>query len=557
MLAELQSLAALAASNPQVALKVGEADCNWSFNWATCTITANPTDLALRPPDYCRGLILHESAHATLTRVGDILPRALHQADLHLLMNVVEDCRIENWLQQRFPGCRPWIRLYNDRLFASPSDEQAAHIVADPAGGFLAGLLDRWWHAAPLLTLHPESRSAIAEVAPYFDQAIAAFPSPEVPDALRARTSYHAHPVSICYRALDYQNEPSPEECLIRMLQHQAWAVTWRHIVPVFRRLLDHPGSEPTRRTLARLDLENTSAVPSSGNERAGAARKSQPRRAGDQSKPGNSPSSAADGAIADYLRAVSKQGALIESCGAELLRFLTAETRPRRTRFHRSGHALDLRVAMQCEADPRQFEKLWQRTTLPQHPDPAFVLLIDRSGSMRGAKAEASFAAVVVMREVCLRLGIPLSIIAFDAEARVLQSCDTPHAAGVLAKLAGLLKPSGGTHISPALDLAKRIFEESPHRHRHLWILSDGDTQQLEEAQRQLRSLRDSGVMIHGLGLGPDSQEIATLVSGAQTGLTPQQLPSVFAHLLRANLTDSIRPCPHLSTSKSGSSLR
>ena len=191
----------------------------------------------------------------------------------------------------------------------------------------------------------------------------------------------------------------------------------------------------------------------------------------------------------------------------------------------------------MQFEADPRYSEKLWQRTTLPQHPDPAFVLLIDRSGSMRGAKAEVSFAALVVMREVCLRLGIPLSIIAFDAQARVLQSCDTPHAPGVLAKLAGLLKPGGGTHISPALDLAKRFFAESPHRHQHLWILSDGDTQQLEDAQRQLRTIRSSGVMIHGLGLGPDSQEIATLVSGAQTGLTPQQLPSVFAQLLRANL--------------------
>lgn len=532
MLPELQSLAALASSNPEVVLKVGEADCNWSFNWATCTITVNPNDLALRPPDYCRGLILHESAHAALTRIGDIVPRDLHQADLHLLLNVVEDCRIENWLQQRFPGCRPWIRLYNDRIFASPSDEAAARLAADPAGGFLAGLLDRWWHEVPILTLHPESRSAIAEVALYFDQAIAAFPSPDVPDALRSRRSYNAHQVSICYRAQDHENEPTPEECVIRMLQHRAWAITWRHMVPVFRRLLAHPDSEPTRRAVSQLRLENTFAGPSVKGMRAGAAAKSQP---------GDSTHTPTEGAIHDYTRAVSQHGALIESCGAALLRFLAAESRPRSTRFHRSGRALDLRVAMQFEADPRHYEKLWQRTTLPQHPDPAFVLLIDSSGSMRGTKAEASFAALVVLREVCLRLGIPLTIIAFDIQARVLQSCDTPHAPGVPSKLAGLLEPGGSTRISPALDLASRFLAESPHRHRHLWILSDGDTQQVEEAQRRLRAIRSSGVIIHGLGLGPDSNEIASLVRGARTGLTPQQLPSVFAELLGANLQSRV----------------
>jgi hypothetical protein len=42
-------------------VEVGEPDCPWSFNWATRIITTNPEDLALRAPDYCRGLILHES----------------------------------------------------------------------------------------------------------------------------------------------------------------------------------------------------------------------------------------------------------------------------------------------------------------------------------------------------------------------------------------------------------------------------------------------------------------------------------------------------------------
>jgi len=537
MLPELQSLAALASSRPDVVLKTGEPGCLWSFNWATCTITANPADLALRPPDYCRGLILHESAHAALTRVGDIVPRGQQVANLHPLLNVIEDCRIENWLQQRFPGCRPWIRLYNDRVLGTPPEEAAARLANDPAGGFLAGLLDHWWNGAVRLTLRHESRTAIAEVLPYFQQAVAAFPSPEVSDATRTRKSYESHPVSICYRAPDRESEPAPEECVIRMLQHRMWAITWQHIAPVFLRLLEHPDSEPTRQFIRQLALENSRVHGAHGGAEDRVSAIPGPSPAGPRSIPGNGGRPLADGHRNDYSRAVARHGHLIESCADSLLRLLTADSRPKRTRFHRSGHALDLRVAMQFEADPRQHERLWVRTTLPRRPDPAFVLLVDCSGSMQGAKAEATFAALVVLREVCLRLGIPLSIIAFNNQPRLLQSCDHPDAPAVPAKLAGLLNPDGGTHLSPALDLASRILGDSPHRHRHLWILSDGDTRDPDDARRKLRTLRRGSVLIHGLGLGPESEEISTLVPGAPVNLAPAQLPDTLAHLLRARV--------------------
>jgi Mg-chelatase subunit ChlD len=542
MLPELQSLATLASSCPDVVLKVGEPDCNWSFNWVTRTITVNPTDLALRPPDYCRGLILHESAHAALTRFRDMVPLELYQAGIHPLLNVIEDCRIENWLQERFPGCRPWIRLYNDRILGTISDASRERLAKDPAGGFLSGLLDHWWNETSLLILHPDSQAALAQVMPHFEQAIAAFPSPAAPDATRTRQHYNAHPVSICYRAQDHDSEPSPGECVIRMLQHRAWSIIWQHIVPVFLRLLDHPDSEPTRQAIKQLAAQNaqsTQAVAASASPHNYSIEIIQHSsgRDGARGRPGDANLTLRNGDTGDYAKVLARHAALIEACAATLLRLLTADARPKRSRFHRSGHTLDLRVAMQFEADPRQYARLWQRVSLPRRPDPAFVLLVDGSGSMEGQRAEATFAALVVLREVCLRLGIPLTIIAFANDAQLIQAADAPDSPAVQARLAGLLEPSGGTEMSSALDLAAHHLNQCANRHRHLWILSDGDTHDPDDARLKLRAIRRDGVRVHGMGLGPDSNEIARLIPGSPTKLTPNQLPAVFAKLLQSQV--------------------
>ena len=158
----------------------------------------------------------------------------------------------------------------------------------------------------------------------------------------------------------------------------------------------------------------------------------------------------------------------------------------------------------------------------------------------MRGPRAEATFAALVVLREVCLRLGSPLTIIAFASDAHLLQAADAPDSPAVQARLAGLLNPCGGTHINPALDIAIQHLNQCPNRHRHLWILSDGDTRDPDDARLKLRAIRRDGVRVHGLGLGPDSTEISDLIPGSPTNLTPNQLPAVFAKLLQSQVAAS-----------------
>lgn len=420
LLPELQSLAALASSLPDIHVVVGEPGCLWSFNWPTRVITTNPEDLVLREPDYCRGLILHEAAHAAITRYGQMVPLDLMKLEtgLNHLLNVIEDCRIENWLQQRFPGCRPWIRLYNDRLLTLPADpSDRARLAADPARGFLTGMLCDWWRETVPCELHPLSVTAIGEVKPHFQQAVAAFSDPIPPTGEKVRGLYADHPVAACYRAADRNGEPSAMECIIRMTQHRVWT------------------------------------------------------------------------------------------------------------------------LAMQCEADPRQHERLFQRRNLPAHPDPAFIVIADESTSMRGERAEATFDAVVVLREVCLRLGIPLAILGFGSQTRRIQDWDADDTPQTRRMVSGLLHPLGGSTrllqaLERATDLVSRLPESSQSR---IWILSDGEVSDPNEVRRKIRGFRMSGIPVHGLGLGPDSHGLNKVATMAHVGIRPRDLPEVFSDLLQS----------------------
>lgn len=528
MLSELQSLAALASSLPDIAVEVGEPGCQWSFNWVSRLITADPADLTLRPPDYCRGLILHEAAHGAITRVGGIVPKQLllTETGLHQLLNVVEDCRIENWLQLRFPGCRPWVRLYNDRLLGAPADSRKrAQLAEDPAGGFLMGLLNQWWNEKLTYEIHPLAMAAIAEVNPHFDQAIAAFPAPLPPDAAKVLPLYVSHPVAACFRALDRDHSPSPEECLIRMTQHRMWMLSWTHIFPAFRRLLEHPDSETTRRWIAVQAASHGNA------QHSGFAIPGIGTQDGD-----TTPSSPSDQA---YAKAVARHGALIESCAEVILRLLMEESRPKNTRFHRSGNQLDLRMAMQFEADPRLADRLFQRRTLATHPDPAFIVLADESSSMLGQRATSTFEAVIVLREVCLRLGIPLAIVGFGSATRCIQDWDGEDSTQLRAKVSRLQDPKGSrTLIAPALDLARDLEMRLPgERQTRIWILSDGEVSHAESVRLSIDGFRRAGIPVHGLGLGPDSHGLTQILPQAAVGIQPSDLPRVFAEMLQAQV--------------------
>lgn len=537
LLAELQSLACLVSQHPEITVHLArETSDPWAFNWSTAHIQVNPADYRLRPPDFNRGLLLHESAHAAISRYHSILPEALlADATVMLLMNTVEDCRIENWLQQRLPGCSPWIALYNNHCFGEILADKNHQARNQAAPAFLFGLLSRWWFGKLPERTHSLAVAALDEVWPFVMEAVACFPtgSAQPADAEALRSAYLAHPVSLCYAARQHDQHdsematPDVLEMQSRMTQHLMWTLVENHILPVFRRLLCASGEEESFNQWAQQQQRSQATTVTS--DAADPAAKGRPLR------PGQAATDRFRGCGALYAEAVRQQRQTIAQLRDQLLRYLTAEVHLKIVRGQPSGPRLDLRSAMQFTADPRQYTRLWQRQKPPQRPAPHFLLLVDVSRSMHGERALATFQALVMLREVCLSTGIALSIMTFGTKAEVVQHWENPTAVGISALLEVAARPSDrGTDLCAGLTLAAELLEMSPYRDKILWVLSDGEPNDAARAKQQMRQLRSQGQRILGLGLGPDTAPLGTLIGDAFTNLRPSQLPKLISRLFQ-----------------------
>ena len=203
-LAELAGLVRLAAGRPRLQLVAGQPGCGWSFNWRSERVTVDPDDIRQLAPDLCRGLALHEAAHAAITVVQQFVQAQVLQRLLPLI-NAIEDLRIENWMQRHFPGATLWIRAYNE-VFSSLADSH--QLPPSRQAQFLQALLDRWWLGSLRPGTLPEVMRALQEVREPLAEAIACLPPPAA-DASKILAS-----------------------------QQAMWAIVGRQIVPVWERLV-------------------------------------------------------------------------------------------------------------------------------------------------------------------------------------------------------------------------------------------------------------------------------------------------------------------------------
>ena len=530
MLEELRSLACLASMRSDVTVEPGGPGCGWCFDWTKSRITLDAADLALRPADYNRALILHEAAHAAVTRIADMVPFGLlRDHAVQHLTNAIDDCRIETWLQVRLPGCTPWLKLLNDHSCDA--------LLADPAGplsklapqAFLLGLIHRWWTGQMLDFIPASAAAAIEDAWPHIKAAIACQPPSQATSTEVVESTYRAHPVSRCYSRSDFRDSPDGMEMGIRMAQHAMWTIVWQRILPILQRLIQQSGQQLPPPRPPRLNVVRMGG----GMSGRGPKRPGTPAPSLDQLDRLVAPNGGHP-----YEQSRGRSSNLIDKLADSLLRFLTEETRLRYQCRQARGERLDLRVAMQYQADPSLHDKLWMRRIVPRKPDPLFVLIVDASGSMSGARANATFDSLVIIREVCLRTGIALGIIAFNDKARQLQSWRNPHAAVIPEQLNYMRNHcEGSTNMLAALRLGRDILSESPHQHRYLWLLSDGEPDERTETQNEIRRIKPELTGLLALGLGPETHALKTLIPGARTGLTPGQLPEVVTHLIQQTL--------------------
>lgn len=528
-LRELQTLARLIAMHPRVSVRMGKADePGWRINWRTGVITVDPIDFGTRSSDYCRGLILHEAAHAAITRWHLVVPTAsFSDAGIRELLNALEDARIETWLGRRHPGSVAWIHEYNDLNYRDVLANEG--VRADKVAAFLIGLLGRWWYGDLPEDWPAAARDSVERVWDAFTRVVNLHPPTDIAGLHEMARAYGDHPVSRRCRAPRPGSERALVEAAARMTQWNAWEIVQREILPVFD---EARAGRPVRRVLCRKIIIHVEGFGCDLPANAGALALGGGRIQLHASEP---PPPDPANARLSYDQVVAELAREIDDVGDQLLLHLPAETRPRFRRYFPSGHRLDLAVAMQFEADPRLYSRLWQRRTLPVRPDPHFVVLIDTSTSMHGARIAGTQAAAILLREVCLRVGIPLSLITFACHARLVQPWNAADGTADARVTLGGLRESvhGSTNLTAGLNLAHAEFRDSRHRERYLWIISDGQPNDRSGALSRLRELTPGLSAALGLGMGPGTDALRTLLPHAASEVDPRRLPQVVGALL------------------------
>ncbi len=551
-LRELEELIRLVARRGDITLAVGEPGGSWRIALESGRVTCDPVHLATRSADYCRGLALHEAAHACLTRYHEQLPPELLRAPgMMTLLNVVEDCRIETWLAARLPGCKPWIQSYNDDLFGNM---RVANPRAPRSSQFLAGLLATWWYGHAPEGMNPDAAEALAAATPALLRAVRLHPPVSPMPGGLLREVYARHPLARAMLAPDSLRAPDDDEIAARLAQYAAWSVIYAEILPHYLPLVekDAPDQRQKDAFLQMLRRLGVRHIRDPNSRMAGAEAPAGQAPAGASGDGAGTPGTGSGASAADLQRAVEQAfkvdprdrylqvwqrlHATIDRLADEVIEVFELRNRSRLTRGHPAGVRVTLRAAMQFEARPEAYDQLWERISRPDRVDPVMVLLVDRSQSMQGANIQRTFEGIVLLSEVAARAGIPLEVVTFNTEPRQELSWDEGLAEATRRRLGSLPERcDGGTDLATGLAHVHARLEGLPFRDPLVVVLSDGETADAAAAKTALRRLRATGARVVGLGIGEGVAAMHALFPGDPVGVSVDEVPSRFVAVLRA----------------------
>lgn len=181
----------------------------------------------------------------------------------------------------------------------------------------------------------------------------------------------------------------------------------------------------------------------------------------------------------------------------------------------------------MTWEADPKQWDRIWTRTSIPERREVAIGLLVDLSGSMVGTPAKHALLGTILLAETLHRLQIPFAIDGFQDVLIPLYNFDDPLDVSVRARIAEMpLEVSGSRpngHNRPGYNddgpcltaFAEKVRTQAA-ADRVIIVVSDGepagrrsDGADLHRAVAQITDGGSSGLRLIGLGLGPRTNHV------------------------------------------------
>jgi uncharacterized membrane protein/uncharacterized protein YegL len=167
------------------------------------------------------------------------------------------------------------------------------------------------------------------------------------------------------------------------------------------------------------------------------------------------------------------------------------------------------------------------------EEPSLAMLLVMDRSGSMRGTKLEMAKDAASAVVDLLSSQDF-VGVISFDSEAQTNVRLQKVSARNRIRNAIGRIAPGGGTDIYPALEEAYLQLLAQPAQMHHVILLTDGQAP-WEGISELASSMRADDMTVSTVGVGSQAdrsllQMIAELGSGRFYATSdPGSIPRIF----------------------------
>jgi hypothetical protein len=243
------------------------------------------------------------------------------------------------------------------------------------------------------------------------------------------------------------------------------------------------------------------------------------------------------------YLERAYSLSSLIDPLAEDLIRILETTARRKPLKGQRQGDRINMRAAMQAEADPRLRDKVWERRQIHTRFDPLIVLALDCSQSMEGEKFDSAYEAVVLLSEVCLRTGLPMALWIFNHDAHQVVS---PYGLGDSdfhrSRIDRVRQACSG---STAMHLALEGIHASPElvefAHPIVFVIGDGDPDCRSASAASINRLQAGSVPVFGIGIGSEMRQMASLFSESVLVPNVSVLAKTLGRILRKTLLNQI----------------